>query len=153
MFFRSLNVLVWVTVAAAACGNPRTAENTERSIEEVLAAVRAYDAAWNGKDSAVVNQHLADQYQYFDSRGGVQSRDSLLAMHASPAYLLASSVRDELAVTLHHATVVVSSRWRGSGTYEEESFEDEQRCTLIWVSDDGTWRLLVEQCTNIDQPT
>lgn len=149
MFFQSLTALVLVTVATFACGSPRTAGDAEHSIEEVLMAVRAYDAAWEQKDGAVIDRLLANEFRYFNSRGRVRSREWFLTLHASPAYVLASNVRDEFEVVLHDNTAVVSSRWRGTGTYEAEPFEDDQRCTLIWVSDDDTWQLLAEQCTNI----
>jgi ketosteroid isomerase-like protein len=152
MFFRPLTALglvTLVTAAAFSCGNPRAPGDAQHSIEEVLEAVRAYNVAWEQKDGTAVRRVLAEEYRYFSSRGVVRSREWFLAFHASPEHVLVSSVRDELDVALHGNTAVVSSRWRGSGTYEGEPFDDDQRCTLTWVFDDGAWRLLAEQCTNI----
>ncbi|NIM51328.1 MAG: DUF4440 domain-containing protein [Gemmatimonadales bacterium] len=112
-------------------------------------AIRTYDAAWERKDTATVNRLLADNYRYFNSRGAVRSREWLLAFCASPTYVLEYSRRDELEVAMHGPTAVVSTRWQGSGTYADGVFEDDQRCSQTWVSDDGAWRLLAEQCTNI----
>jgi hypothetical protein len=149
MFFRPLTALVLVTAAAVSCSNSRTPGDAQHSIAEVLAAVRAYNVVWEQKDGTAIRRLLAEEYRYFNSRGIVRSREWFLAFHSSPEHVLESSVRDELEVALHDNTAVVSSRWRGSGTYEGEPFDDDQRCTLTWVFDDGAWRLLAEQCTNI----
>ncbi len=41
--------------------------------------------------------------------------------------------------------MIVSSRWRGRGTYEGKPFVDDQRCSVVIAS--GT--VLMEHCTNL----
>jgi hypothetical protein len=149
MFFKPLTALVLVTAAACSCRSPRLPDDARHSVEDVLAAVRAYDVASEQKDGTAIRRMLAEEYRYFNSRGVVRSRAWILAFHVSPERVLVSSVRDELDVALHDHTAVVGSRWRGSGTYEGEPYDDDQRCTLTWAFGDGVWRLLAEQCTNI----
>lgn len=148
---RPLTAVVLLTVTTLSCAGRRFPGDNPQTVGDVIAAVRAYDAASRSRDSIALGRMLAAEYRYFNSRGVVRSREWALGFHLSPARVLASVVRDELEVVLHDSVAVVSSRWRGSGTYEGEPYDDDQRCTLTWVFDDGAWRLLAEQCTNMVQ--
>ena len=123
--------------------------------DEIRAVVERYDAAWNRRDSIAVAGYLAPDYVYFSSTGRLAPRAQTLALLSSPAYVLVSAERTELEVT--HATeaiAVVSSRWRGHGTWEGEAFRDDQRCSLVLGRNLGNWRILSEHCTQIvQQPT
>jgi ketosteroid isomerase-like protein len=118
--------------------------------DAVERAIRAYDTAWNTRDSAAVAAALAPDYVYFSSTGGVTTRDSTLAFLTSPDYRLEAAARAELRV-VHESSdaAVVSSRWRGRGTWRGETFVDDQRCSLVLRRSGGRWQILSEHCTQI----
>ena len=129
----------------------------------VEAYVAQYDSAWNRRDTSAVSRILAPQYQYFTSRGRVSSRAESMAMLSDPGYRLEGASRSEITVTLRHPVAVVSSRWKGRGTYRGEPFVDDQRCGQTWVLVDPPreareaaefldvreWQLLSEHCVQI----
>lgn len=44
---------------------------------------------------------------------------------------------------------IVSSRWKGTGTYRGERFTDDQRCGQVWLCTGRTWQVLSEHCVQI----
>jgi len=116
---------------------------------DVLQTLKQYDDAWNRKDSATVDKLLAAEYVYFSSAGSTSSRQSTLALLTSPKYHLTSAERTEIKTFRAGETVVVSSRWRGKGTWNEQEINDDQRCSLVFARQGQNWKLLSEHCTQI----
>lgn len=135
--------LLMVTVFCLAA----TAQTKEAS--EVIETLQRYDQAWNHKDSATVDHVLAAEYVYFSSTGSLTSRQKTLELLASPKYHLNSAERSEIKTFRTGDTVVVSSRWRGKGTYNDEPINDDQRCSLVFGKEGKDWKLLSEHCTQI----
>jgi hypothetical protein len=121
--------------------------------KEVGALVARYDSAWNQRDTIAVSRLLAPQYQYFTSRGGVSSRSETMAMLSAPDYRLEQANRSEIAVSLSGPVAVVSSRWRGHGTYRGQPFKDDQRCGQTWLETSESWQLVSEHCVQITPAT
>jgi ketosteroid isomerase-like protein len=126
-------------------------QSSDRLDARLRKAINDYDSAWNRKDVAGVSRVLADDYAYFSSTGGITDRRGTLEILGSPEYKLNFSERTEvvlLSSSLRNV-IVVSSRWKGRGTYGKETIDDDQRCGLVFVKEDGTWKLLSEHCTQI----
>lgn len=128
-------------------------QSSAQRVDPVARLVARYDSAWNSKDTAGVGRLMAPEYQYFTSLGEVLPRAEMLRFLGSPEYTLQQSTRSELVVTRSGSAAVVSSRWRGWGTYKGKSFIDDQRCGLVWVQTAGTWQLLSEHCVQIAPKT
>ena len=120
--------------------------------EDVMRFIEEYDRAWNSKDVSAVARLLAPDYVYFSSTGQVQSRQHTLDMVVSPKYILASAERSEVKVYRLSGTAVVSSRWKGHGSYDGKEFRDDQRCSVVLVRDGQRWLVLSEHCTQIVAP-
>ena len=121
---------------------------TKRS-DEVLQTLKKYDEAWNKKDFETVDKILASEYVYFSSTGGTTSRQKTLEFLKSPKYHLSYADRSEVKSFRTGNTVVVSSRWKGKGTYNEAEINDDQRCSLVFTRQGKFWKLLSEHCTQI----
>jgi len=121
----------------------------KKSDGEVLQTLKKYDEAWNKKDLATVDKILAADYVYFSSTGSITSREKTLELLVSPKYVLTSAERSEIKTFRTGDTVIVSSRWKGKGTYNEEVINDDQRCSLVFIKQGKLWTLLSEHCTQI----
>jgi hypothetical protein len=121
---------------------------TERS-DPVAALVARYDSGWNRKDTVAVGRMMAARYQYFTSRGALTPRASMLEFLGSPEYKLERAERSEVEVTHTGPVAVVSSRWKGNGTYRGRPFVDDQRCGLVWLRTGQRWELVSEHCVQI----
>lgn len=149
--FRRWMVLAYC-VAIAGCTGPEAGSTTDGALSasEVLTVVREYDDAWLRKDAAVVASILADEFAYFSSTGGVRSREWILEdLLAHPEYELDHAEREELDVILHGSTAIVSSRWRGVGSYAGEPVDDDQRCSIVVVRQATAPRIVMQHCTEI----
>ena len=116
---------------------------------DVIAVLREYDDAWNKKEVATVNRILAPEYVYFSSTGNLTSRQQTLELLKSPGYKLTFAERTEIKTFRSGATVIVSSRWKGKGTYNDEEINDDQRCSLVLAREKNSWTILSEHCTQI----
>ena len=124
----------------------QTKQSQEQNISRF---VERYDNAWNHKDAAVIERILAPEYVYFSSKGEVRSRQSLLDELLSPKYILVSAERSEMKVYLTSGAAVVSSRWKGQGSYDGREFHDDQRCSVVLTCSGRDWLVLSEHCTEI----
>jgi len=140
----------WITVLSClAILGASPAQTTLPPEQDVVHFVQEYDRAWNNKDASAVERLLAVDYVYFSSTGQVQTRQHILDMVVSPKYILASAERSEVKVYRMSGTAVVSSRWKGHGSYDGKEFRDDQRCSIVLVRDGEGWRVLSEHCTQI----
>lgn len=116
----------------------------------VRAALGAYDSAWNRKDVDAVSSILAGDYVYFSSTGSLTTRRATLDFLSSPNYKLTLAERSEIEILSFSTRVaVVSSRWKGRGSYGKEQINDDQRCGLVFVNQGEQWKLLTEHCVQI----
>ena len=146
---RTKSVLVLAFVAAFGVALAQTNQSQE---EEIRRFVETYDDAWNHKDTAIIQRILAPDYVYFSSKGQVRSRQSLLDELLSPKYNLTSAERTEVKVYQTLGTAIVSSRWKGQGTYDGRKFHDDQRCSIVLAHGKEGWLVLSEHCTQIVAP-
>jgi ketosteroid isomerase-like protein len=140
-------VLCWLALCGISPGQTNQSQE-----QDVRRFVERYDNALNHKDAAVIERTLAPEYVYFSSKGEVRSRQSFLDELLSPRYVLASAERTEMKVHLTSSTAVVSSRWKGQGTYDGQQFRDDQRCSIVLVREKQGWVALSEHCTQIVAP-
>ena len=136
-------VLVLLAVAGA------TAQSQTKDAA-VAKALSDYDNAWNRKDVTRVSQMLAPDYVYFSSTGGLTDRKATLEFLGRSDYKLSFVERTEVKILSRSAQVaVVSSRWKGKGTFGNETIDDDQRCGLVFVRRGNGWNLLSEHCAQI----
>jgi hypothetical protein len=150
------NLLFTLVLTAAiftACQTGKTVAAATISREEILAFLKQYDDAWNSKNIARVDSLFGTSYTYFTSTGKVNKRAESLAMLAADYYRLLNANRSEVEVFLDGNTAVVSSRWKGHGTWKGSSFTDDQRCGLIIQKQNGQLKLLSEHCVQIAKDT
>jgi hypothetical protein len=91
---------------------------------------------------------MTTAYTYVAPNGQVFDRAAVLGVIRSPGYRLSEGARTDLSIRplTDHAVAVVH-RWRGRGWFEGETFEDDHRCTMVWVRQAGGWRVALEHCS------
>lgn len=127
-----------------------TRAQSDQRTTEVLAAVKAYDAAWNAKNVKAAGAVMDDNYVYFNSLGGApRPKSSAIEFLGQPDYKLTFVERSELQVLGSGEVAVVSSRWKGKGSWSGGAIDDDQRCGLVFVKQKKEWKLLSEHCVQI----
>lgn len=144
---RSLFLAYSVLICAASVFGQATSFLPDHPVKKALTD---YDTAWNSKNVDGMSRVLADDYVYFSSTGGLTDRAATLKFLVSPDYKLTFVERSEVKLLSQKNNVaVVSSRWKGRGTYGKEEINDDQRCGLVFVKQGRTWKLLSEHCAQI----
>jgi len=143
------SVLMAATIFCSILNVPAQTSKQESPSASVLQVLKKYDDAWNKKDSATVDRILAPNYIYFNSEGGITTRKGTLDFLASPKYKLTFAERSEIETYASGDTVIVSSRWKGKGTYDKEVINDDQRCGLVFAKLAKVWKLVAEHCVQI----
>lgn len=117
---------------------------------EVRNFINQYDGMWSTRDTASMKKAMADNYIYFTSTGSTMYRGRIISWF-SPAdkYKIDTATRSEISIHLNGNTAIVSSRWKGSGTFAGERFRDDQRCSLVIQRVKGELKILSEHCTQI----
>jgi hypothetical protein len=142
-----LDLRVWLdSVGLSVTEAARIQPTYQPKLDDIVAR---YDSAWSRRDTTTVSQFLAPEYRYFSSQGRVSSRAETMAMLSDPQYRLEHAARSEIVFSETDPVVVVSSRWRGSGTYRSKRFKDDQRCGQTWLLREWRWQLLSEHCVQI----
>lgn len=134
-----------------ACRQSQTKTEVKIQKREVINLIQSYDEAWSKKDTATVASLLAEEYTYFSSRGSTRSRQWMLnQLLGNPDYQIEKVDRSEIAITLYPYTVIVGSRWKGTGSYKGQPVRDDQRCSQVVVKRDNRLFIASEHCTNIE---
>jgi hypothetical protein len=124
---------------------------TQKTItqEEVIDAINKFDNGWENKNLQSVDSVLSPAYIYFTQSGSIFSRDSVVATAGENSYVLQDMSRSELAITLYDNIAIVSTRWKGKGSYRGNPFDEDQRCSIVLVKKDNKIEILTEHCTPI----
>lgn len=131
--------------ALSACAPAVDASNAE----DIRDITTRFDSAWSAHDTAAVARMMSTSYTYFSSRGDIVPRKEFLAFLAEPTYKIDFSERTEVEPRFDGNTAIVSTRWRGRGSWKEGTFVDDQRCSMVWHRAFDGWRLMSEHCTQI----
>lgn len=137
-------IIFFAVLMFYSCNRP--AEITE---EEVITAIKKFDYGWENKEMNIVDSVLSPAYIYFTRSGSTFSRDSVVATAGESAYSLRNMSRSEFIVTRMGSTAVVSTRWKGRGMYRGESFNEDQRCSIVLIKKNNRVEILSEHCTPI----
>jgi ketosteroid isomerase-like protein len=116
---------------------------------EVERISQAWTTAWLQRDVAAIDRLMAPGYIYVSPTGQVLDRATILGVVRSPEYQ-ASGARSEVSVTLLGTdAAVIVSRWRGRVRYQGHQFEEDHRCTSVFIQDGHGWRVVVEHASAI----
>ena len=117
--------------------------------DEVINVINKFDDGWKTKNLASVDSVLGPGYTYFTQSGGIFSRDSVVATAGQTSYSLHDMSRTEYVVDLEDNTAIVSTRWKGKGSYRGVPFDEDQRCSIVVIKKNNKVEIISEHCTPI----
>ncbi len=145
IFYLFISLLFMSTVSSC-CKKP---EKLTR--QEVLDIINRFDDGWRHKDAKIVDSVLSKQYLYFTQSGHTFDRASLVQTAASSVYQLQTMERQQYTIQLEGNTAVVNTVWKGKGSYHGQEFDDNQRCSITVIKNNGAVKILAEHCTPIKE--
>jgi hypothetical protein len=141
-------ITVFLTLTMFGCCVQKQKPLTEN---EVIKVINRFDSGWEHKNMREVDSVLSPAYTYFTRSGGIFSRDSIVATAGESSYSLGDASRSEFSVMIYDNTAIVSTRWKGKGTYRGNPFDEDQRCSIVVVKKGDKVEILSEHCTPIEE--
>jgi len=110
---------------------------------------QAWTRAWLEQDAATVDKLMAAEYVYITPTGQLLDRATILDVVKSPEYRASGSRSEVSIVRVGTDTAILVSRWQGRVSYQGRLFEEDHRCTSVFVRDDHGWRVAAEHASAI----
>jgi uncharacterized protein (TIGR02246 family) len=121
--------------------------------EEPSGLANAWAAAELGGDTASLKEILADDFVAVGPRGFVLSGMQWIARHDTGSLEYRSFGLDEAEVRTYGDAAIVVCRQTAAGVYEDENgrydIDERFRATLVFVRQEGNWRLAGLQLSTI----
>jgi ketosteroid isomerase-like protein len=122
----------------------------DKTIEEVKKAAGALGQAVSRRDEATLKRLLADDYIFTHSTGDVEDKAQRIArIMENKLPTIESSSRDDVKYRVYGDTVVITSRTSQKSELNGISRGIQLRGIVVWVKQQGQWRLVAQQSTRI----
>jgi ketosteroid isomerase-like protein len=122
---------------------------TQEKIQAVLQAERDLAEAHLRLDLPRFDELLHPDYVIIQPGGKVEDKAETLASLQTGTRLWEIARSDEMDVQIYGETAVVVGRWRGKGQNGDISFEYSARFLSVWIYEEGMWRNVAAQSTEI----
>jgi hypothetical protein len=111
---------------------------------------KTWNAAWLENDSATVDELMAAEYVYIAGNGQILDRAAIMGVILSPSYKLHQAGWTEIQINLlSDSAAVIIDRLQGAGTFNGNTFTDDNRCSRFCLRRNGAWQIVFEQASTI----
>jgi len=126
--------------------------NQEHAEQEVKRLSDAWATAELHGDVAVLERTLTDDFIGIGPLGFMLTRQEWIARHQSRDLQYETFTLDEVKVRVYHEAAILTGRQLQQGAYRGNSIKAQLRTTLVFVLQEGHWRLASLQLSTIGQP-
>jgi ketosteroid isomerase-like protein len=126
--------------------------NRENTEQEVLRLADAWATAELRGDTTFIESTLADDFIGIGPLGFMLTRQEWLARHTSGDLKYESFSLDEVKVRMYNDAAILTGRQVQNAAYRGNSIQGQFRTTLVFVQQQGQWRLASLQLSTIGQP-
>ncbi len=126
--------------------------NRENTEQEVLRLADAWATAELRGDTTFLESTLADDFIGIGPLGFMLTRQEWLARHQSGDLKYESFSLDEVKVRMYNDAAILTGRQVQNAAYRGNSIQGQFRTTLVFVQQQGQWRLASLQLSTIGQP-
>ncbi|HZC78995.1 MAG TPA: nuclear transport factor 2 family protein [Ktedonobacterales bacterium] len=125
---------------------------TEDTTRDVLNLSQDWPNAEQLSDTARLADLLADDFVGIGPRGFMLTKEEWIGRHASGALRYESLTLDEVTVRPHAGAAIVTGHETDTIQYEGHPMQGDYRTTLVFVTQQGRWRLANVQFSPIAPP-
>ncbi len=126
--------------------------NREQAEQEVWHLTDAWAAAELSGDAAFLESILVDDFIGIGPLGFMLTKQEWLARHQSGDLKYEAFNMDEIKVRVYNDAVVLTGRQVQKGAYRGNSIQAQFRTTLVFVQQQGQWKLASLHLSTIGQP-
>jgi ketosteroid isomerase-like protein len=125
--------------------------NREHTEQEVMRLADAWATAELRGDTTFLESTLADDFIGIGPLGFMLTRQEWLARHQSGDLKYESFNLDEVKVRMYNDAAILTGRQVQNAAYRGNSIQGQFRTTLVFVQQQGQWRLASLQLSTIGQ--
>ena len=126
--------------------------NREQIEQEVLRLADAWATAELHGDTAFLETLLSDDFIGIGPLGFMLTKQEWLARHRSGDLKYELFTLDEIKVRVYNDAAVLTGRQVQNAAYRGNPIQGQLRTTLVFVQQQGQWRLASLQLSTIGQP-
>lgn len=126
--------------------------NQEHTEQEMRRLLDSWATAELYGDIAFLEKTLADDFIGVGPLGFMLTKQEWLARHQSGDMKYKVHTLDEAGVRAYTGAAIVIGRLTQQATYRGNSINAQMRVTLVFVQQEGQWRLASLHLSNIGQP-
>ena len=126
--------------------------NREQAEQEVLHLTDAWAAAELSGDAAFLESVLVDDFIGIGPLGFMLTKQEWLARHQSGDLKYEAFNMDEIKVRVYNDAAVLTGRQIQKGAYRGNSIQGQFRISLVFITQQGQWRLASLQLSTNAQP-
>src|SRR6266436_7013941 len=126
--------------------------NREHAEQEVMHLADAWATAELRGDTTFLESTLADDFFGIVPLGFMLTKQAWLVRHTSGDLKYESFNLDEVKVRMYNEAAILIGRQVQNAAYRGHSIQGQFRTTLVFVQQQGQWRLASLQLSTIGQP-
>lgn len=150
---RSLLTLAIFTIGINATGSVTAAPSVTEP--ELAIALRQQADAWDlaivRKDAAAIADNMADSFRQIDSQGSMIDKPQFVAAITSDKLAIFPYQPEDVEIRFYGDVALVTGTTLLHGTYSGKPFQTHYRYTDTYAKEDGVWRVVNVQTTEIAQ--
>ena len=121
--------------------------------QELLSAVRAWDAAMVQNDAEAIGRYMADDWTIVGSNGSVSTKENFLALIRTGVLTHDVMESEDVTVRVYGDAAIVTARGISGGLYQGRRFHEVERQSNMFVRDGKLWRCVLTHLSRLDPPT
>jgi len=126
--------------------------NREQTEQEIAQLAGTWATAELQRDTAFLEKCLSDDFVGVGPLGFLLTKQEWLARHQSGDLKYESFSLDEVKVRMYNEAAILIGRQVQNAAYRGNSIQGQFRTTLVFVQQQGQWRLASLQLSTIGQP-
>ena len=142
-----LSVLV---LALSACAAAPSRIQADR--EQLQRQADAWDAAIVRKDAAAIAANMSESFTNVDAQGRVSDKAAFLSALTADKLTIDPYTVEEFRIEVRGDVALLTGRTDLRGRYDGREFRSHYRYTDVYAREDGQWRVIRVQVTELAEP-
>jgi|SRR5690349_3778546 len=118
--------------------------------DDVIAALKGYEAAIISEDTTALKKIWADDYTFINPQGGIVTKEQRLDNLRSGATSVVEGINQrEIVVHVYGDMAVVTQLFTLRGTFSGVVTDQEVRGSFTWIKRAGRWQLVFNEITPV----
>jgi ketosteroid isomerase-like protein len=137
-------------IASARSAEAGRSPTDSPQVDDVIAALKGYEAAIISEDTTSLKKIWADDYTFINPQGGIVTKEQRLDNLRSGATNVVEGINQrEIVAHVYGDMAVVTQLFTLRGTFSGVVTDQEVRGSFTWIKRAGRWQLVFNEITPV----